>query len=904
MLMAGACLMALLFFCTAEIDITNPAAIGVVRELPWLSQFGEQWLTNPNPQAAYAMLIGGTNATGSFITNNQSGATLPSGTFTNGNFTGTFGGNGSNLLLLNPTSLTAGTANINISGSAATANSANFATSATSATTAGSAQLATNVISGISITNPVITGGTIAGTFTGNGSGVTGVNANTSTTSTTSTNSILWGGILTNSLSYKFNLAWINNSIWTEVWLSPMLPYSNSPYQVTSWTGVHGNALTGVSTYDPLVANGNPVIDGFTGNNVLTNFSILGSQYTNCGSIIVAFWCPLPASPPSTLQILLNASYNGNTTSFTLSPHGQSGSLGEVFNDTWTDSSGTRGGTLAVDGNANDCIHIYSAMWTNGVFQDFIDGKVINNYPNGAYYQAFTVPVQLAGSLYIGNNYALSDPLTVGGVYAIAISTNYVGLQQENQAIISLKNNLGINRPTINLIGDSMWLGVAGWGKTIIDYMGQYLQGFTIDDSGVSGATSAQVLSNQLYMAQLENTGTKTFDYFWCNGNNDGTTITSVLGLYTNNMMLMAQSASSNGCVPLAVVPPSNPYTDSTGLRFALDGWFITNGPSYFANIANLGLYPAIWQLNDYNIGYSNQFTNAVYFAVGGPHLTNNGNGDAILRLSAAVNQTTTGSTNVSGFNCIGTLSFIGPLCFNGTNYLFYMNGGQYPSEWINTVSDNAFLGALAGALITTGTSDTGIGEDALNQETSGSGETAIGGQSLSSIIGGTRNTAVGQDAFQQMTGGSYNVGVGQGIEAFFTGSLSEQTAIGYDAGLDIEGGSGGDIYLGYNAGSTITNANSNIDIGNQGLAGDGLIIRIGTSQTNVYISGKVQAIGGFVLDIASNSWSLVSATNNPALAIWATRLTSSNGIPVSIYNSNGVAIVNFLGASQGGILP
>lgn len=145
MLMAGACLMALLFLCTAELDIQNPAAIGVVRELPWMSQFGEQWLTNPNPQAAYAMLIGGTNALGSFITNNQSGVTLPSGTFMNGNFTGTFGGNGSNLILLNPANLTSGgTANINILGNASTASTANFATTAASATTAWTAESATN----------------------------------------------------------------------------------------------------------------------------------------------------------------------------------------------------------------------------------------------------------------------------------------------------------------------------------------------------------------------------------------------------------------------------------------------------------------------------------------------------------------------------------------------------------------------------------------------------------------------------------------------------------------------------------------------------------------------------------------------------------------------------------------
>jgi hypothetical protein len=93
--------------------------------------------------------------------------------------TGTFTGNGSGLTALNPANLSSGTAAINISGNAATATMATSATTATtavsaitaaSATTAGTAntaELASNVVSGVSIT----------GTFSGNGGGLTNLNA-------------------------------------------------------------------------------------------------------------------------------------------------------------------------------------------------------------------------------------------------------------------------------------------------------------------------------------------------------------------------------------------------------------------------------------------------------------------------------------------------------------------------------------------------------------------------------------------------------------------------------------------------------------------------------------------------------------------------------------------------------
>jgi hypothetical protein len=152
------------------------------------------------------------------VTNAEMGVTL----------TGAFSGSGSGLTGLNPANLSAGTAAINISGNAATATTATSATAATTAATATgvcggalttvtniangqiasqplnatnvfgtltndtlgnaatatsaatavtatTALLASNVVSGISITNAYITNSIFAGTHSGNGAGLTNI---------------------------------------------------------------------------------------------------------------------------------------------------------------------------------------------------------------------------------------------------------------------------------------------------------------------------------------------------------------------------------------------------------------------------------------------------------------------------------------------------------------------------------------------------------------------------------------------------------------------------------------------------------------------------------------------------------------------------------------------------------
>src|ERR1017187_817350 len=116
------------------------------------------------------------------LTNNETGVAL----------SGTFTGNGFSLTNLNPANLSAGTAGINISGNAATASSAtNFSGSlagdvtGTQGSTVVSANLprlnGTNIFTGTNTFAGVVLatnqGNVLIGTFTGNGGGLTGLNA-------------------------------------------------------------------------------------------------------------------------------------------------------------------------------------------------------------------------------------------------------------------------------------------------------------------------------------------------------------------------------------------------------------------------------------------------------------------------------------------------------------------------------------------------------------------------------------------------------------------------------------------------------------------------------------------------------------------------------------------------------
>jgi Chaperone of endosialidase len=186
------------------------------------------------------------------------------------------------------------------------------------------------------------------------------------------------------------------------------------------------------------------------------------------------------------------------------------------------------------------------------------------------------------------------------------------------------------------------------------------------------------------------------------------------------------------------------------------------------------------------------------------------------------------------------------------------------------TASENTGVGSQALYFNTTGEGNTGIGNLALASNDTATDNTAVGNNALLSTVTGDHNTAIGSFALRLNTGqrntatganalvanttGSFNTANGLGAMADnTTGSFN--TAMGRLAlGGNTTGGSNtalgvgslancngnGNTALGTSAGANLTIGDNNIDIGNQGVAGESNTIRIGTqgTQTKAFIAG------------------------------------------------------------------
>jgi trimeric autotransporter adhesin len=131
---------------------------------------------------------------------------------------------------------------------------------------------------------------------------------------------------------------------------------------------------------------------------------------------------------------------------------------------------------------------------------------------------------------------------------------------------------------------------------------------------------------------------------------------------------------------------------------------------------------------------------------------------------------------------------------------------------------------------------NTAIGWEALH-DNSGGRNTAIGMQALLYNTSGLNNTATGLNALLDNTTGNSNTA--NGIFALLGNTTGhDNTAVGSNA-LYNNTTRSFNIALGANAGFNITGS-KNIDIGNDGVAGESATIRIGTtgSQTNTYVAG------------------------------------------------------------------
>ncbi len=148
----------------------------------------------------------------------------------------------------------------------------------------------------------------------------------------------------------------------------------------------------------------------------------------------------------------------------------------------------------------------------------------------------------------------------------------------------------------------------------------------------------------------------------------------------------------------------------------------------------------------------------------------------------------------------------------------------------------NTAEGANALHNLADGSRNTAIGVNTLGKNLNGDDNTATGALALADNISGSRNTATGVWALLRNVGRNDNTAVG--FHALYFSNGDGNTAIGSLA-LENNIGGKGNIALGSEAGSNLRNGNSNIDIGNEGVAGESSTIRIGSaSQIKTFIAG------------------------------------------------------------------
>jgi len=154
-----------------------------------------------------------------------------------------------------------------------------------------------------------------------------------------------------------------------------------------------------------------------------------------------------------------------------------------------------------------------------------------------------------------------------------------------------------------------------------------------------------------------------------------------------------------------------------------------------------------------------------------------------------------------------------------------------------NTGDNNTATGALALLSNTGGFYSTANGAFALFSNTSGSGNTATGYQALYANQDGDNNAAYGYIALLNSTS-DFNTAFGS--QTLVSDTMGRNnTAIGYQALLFNTTGNF-NIAIGAYAGDNLTTGISNIDIDNEGVAGEGGTIRIGQNQFHsaTYLAG------------------------------------------------------------------
>ena len=295
-----------------------------------------------------------------------------------------------------------------------------------------------------------------------------------------------------------------------------------------------------------------------------------------------------------------------------------------------------------------------------------------------------------------------------------------------------------------------------------------------------------------------------------------------------------------------------------------------------------------------------------------GQVLTSNGAGAPTWAAASAGPWTTTGNNvanSNSGTVTVKLLTLPNPTVQRAG---LYMTGGgsivpflhAYGVATDGTDSRNLFAGVNAG--------NTTSGSYAMTS--AATDNTGVGAQSLQALTSGGSNTGVGSQSLMALTSGLYNTGVGYGsLQLLTTTAGSYNTALGANAGVQLVDSANNNVFVGFNAGSSVLTGSYNIDIGHVG-ADEANTIRIGnaysagTGQNKTFIAGiKDVTLSGtpksVVIDAATGQLGAVTGGGGGGVTSvdvsgGTTGLTTSGG-PVTTTGT--ITLAGTLGVVNGG---
>jgi hypothetical protein len=225
-----------------------------------------------------------------------------------------------------------------------------------------------------------------------------------------------------------------------------------------------------------------------------------------------------------------------------------------------------------------------------------------------------------------------------------------------------------------------------------------------------------------------------------------------------------------------------------------------------------------------------------------------------------------------------------------------------YSALQANTTGpNNTAIGYLALAL-NDASYNTAVGSGALANNTTGHYNTAVG-TALVANDSGILNTATGFRALLNNTTGYYNTAVGS-YALFYNRDGSGNTAVGFEAGIDLSGNSDFNTFLGNNThvSSPTLTYNSSTAIGYQATIDASNQIVLGTSAEHVKIPGTYVGIGGvyninetpneYNLDVSGNiNFSGLLLQNGSIYPTPTANYWTTDGTDISNNNTGNVGI-------------